>query len=413
MKENITPETLPEYLKNFHLTGESAPFREDICISPAGVKVPLIENEFWTAAKRECHSLHEVPYRACFKSNLPRFFIDLFTRKGDRVYDPFMGRGTTLLESALTSRIPCGCDANPLSRMLITPRLSPPTLEEVKTRLTLFMKKIHSLPERKFTGKEKKLLVFYHPETLRTLLALRDLWEEAPEEKVNSWIRMTTLTRLTGHSSGFFSVYTLPPNQAVTIESQKKINEKRNQTPPLRNTEKILLKKSRLLLKDTSLLLPDAQLVKEAMILTGSSDHTPEIPSESISLIVTSPPFLDVVNYARDNCIRNFFASIDPTKIRLTQARTLPQWQDAMEKTFRELARVLKKGGWIAFETGEVKHGKVKLEGVVLDCGIKAGLTPCCVAVNTQEFSKTSHCWGIDNNAKGTNSNRIAVFCKK
>ena len=40
------------------------------------------------------------------------------------------------------------------------------------------------------------------------------------------------LNRLTGHSAGFFSVYTMPPNQAVSIESQRKINTRRRQSPP-------------------------------------------------------------------------------------------------------------------------------------------------------------------------------------
>ena len=31
---------------------------------------------------------------------------------------------------------------------------------------------------------------------------------------------MVALNRLTGHSPGFFSVYTLPPNQATSVERQ-------------------------------------------------------------------------------------------------------------------------------------------------------------------------------------------------
>ena len=43
---------------------------------------------------------------------------------------------------------------------------------------------------------------------------------------MDDWIRMVALNRLTGHSAGFFSVYTLPPNQAVSVKSQRKINER-------------------------------------------------------------------------------------------------------------------------------------------------------------------------------------------
>ncbi len=50
-------------------------------------------NEFWTSGQRQAHSIHEVSYRACFKPQLPEFFIKRLTKPGDAVYDPFMGRG--------------------------------------------------------------------------------------------------------------------------------------------------------------------------------------------------------------------------------------------------------------------------------------------------------------------------------
>lgn len=58
--------------------------------------VPYFFNEFWTARQRQAHSIHEVSYRACFKPQLPDFFIERLTKVGDTVYDPFMGRGTML-----------------------------------------------------------------------------------------------------------------------------------------------------------------------------------------------------------------------------------------------------------------------------------------------------------------------------
>jgi hypothetical protein len=33
-----------------------------------------------------------------------------------------------------------------------------------------------------------------------------------------------------------------------------------------------------------------------------------------------------------------------------------------------------------------------------------------CVLVNAQEFAKTAHCWGVGNNARGTNTNRVVVL---
>ncbi len=63
-----------------------------------------VVGEFWTAKQRQSTSLHEVAYRACFKAELPNFFITKLTQKGDIVYDPFSGRGTTAIEAALLGR---------------------------------------------------------------------------------------------------------------------------------------------------------------------------------------------------------------------------------------------------------------------------------------------------------------------
>src|ERR1700693_2259462 len=78
-------------------------------------------NAFWTAGQRRGHSLHEISYRACFKSQLPAFFIERLTDPGDRVYDPFSGRGTTAVQAALMGRGPAGNERNPLSAMLSGP----------------------------------------------------------------------------------------------------------------------------------------------------------------------------------------------------------------------------------------------------------------------------------------------------
>ena len=191
--------------------------------------VDTFVNEFWTAGQRAGHGLHEVSYRACFKPQLPEFFIRRLTEPGDVVYDPFAGRGTTPIEAALLGRVPYANDISPLSVLLLRPRLSPPTQREVDERLA-------ALPLEHRGPLPEELLVFYHEATLREICALRDylLAREAAgtRDGLDDWIRMVAVNRLTGHSPGFFSVYSLPPNQAVSVQSQKKINEKRRQTIP-------------------------------------------------------------------------------------------------------------------------------------------------------------------------------------
>ena len=80
--------------------------------------IPIIIDEFWTSKQRQGNSLHEISYRACFKPQLPNYFIKKYTNEGDIVYDPFTGRGTTIIEAALMNRNVISNDINPLSRIL-------------------------------------------------------------------------------------------------------------------------------------------------------------------------------------------------------------------------------------------------------------------------------------------------------
>jgi hypothetical protein len=168
------------------------------------VTVPTYVNEFWTSKQRAANSLHEVPYRACFKPQLPRFFIERLTEPGEVIYDPFMGRGTTLVEAALLGRVPYGCDINPVSALLTRPRLDSPILGQIAERLGQI--DFGSVGETR-----DDLLVFYHPDTLRELGALRryllDRRKSGENDTVDDWIFMAALNRLTVTRGLFLSLY--------------------------------------------------------------------------------------------------------------------------------------------------------------------------------------------------------------
>jgi hypothetical protein len=258
------------------------------------------------------------------------------------------------------------------------------------------------------------LLIFYHPETLREIAALKKYLSRPKLDAVDGWISLVALNRLTGHSPGFFSVYTLPPNQAVSIKSQRKINADRAQTPPRRHVPELILKKSRALLADcdASTRATLSSVAKGALLFNGAARATPGMADDSVSLVVTSPPFLDVVDYAGDNWLRCWFLGLDAKSIQLTVPKKLESWQAEMTAVFVELHRVLRTGGHVAFEVGEVRSGTVKLEETVIRCGVEAGLKPLLILINDQKFTKTANCWGVNNNSKGTNTNRIVLFQK-
>lgn len=406
---SVTNNAFFDEVANFNAFGKTTimePFEWEV----AGQKGMVMKavNEYWTSGQRQANSLHEISYRACFKPQLPEFFITRLSQPGDGVYDPFMGRGTTPLEAALLGRIPLANDINPLSRILLRPRLYPPTLEQIEQRL-------NQIDLTQAEEENVELLHFFHRDTLREIIALKEYLLQKDNDGtldfIDDWIRMVAVNRLSGHSTGFFSVYSLPPNQAVSIKRQKKINDSREQVPDYRAIKPRILKKSKSLLK--SIMLEDIQLnvpMPAYGLANEDSKNVTQIPDNSAQLVVTSPPFLDVIDYQGDNWLRCWFIGIDSSSIEISRYRAITEWEDAITDVMLDLRRIVTPGGHIAFEVGEVRGGKILLEENVVKCGVIAGLEPIVIMINDQKFTKTANTWGVDNSSKGTNTNRIVVF---
>lgn len=371
-------------------------------------------NEFWTSGQRQASAIHEISYRACFKPQLPRFFISLLTKEEDIIYDPFSGRGTTPVEAGLMNRNVISNDINPISYIFTYPRFFIPTKKEVKDRLD-------NINFDYDIECELDLSMFYHKDTQSEIVSLKDyLYEKKTrdeEDYVDKWIRMIATNRLTGHSPGFFSVYTLPPNQAVTRERQIKINKKRNQTPPYRDVKQLIVNKTKALLKDIDENRRSnlSNVGRKSRFFEKDARFTDGIESNSVKLTVTSPPFLNVVQYSKDNWLRCWFNALNEEKVEqnITICNNLDDWCDVMQDVFHELFRITKPDGWVAFEVGEVKNGRIKLDKYITQIGLKAGFECFGVLINLQNFTKTSNIWGVKNNTKGTNTNRIALFHKE
>jgi len=417
MIEGMSSSKLHEYLSDFIPVKDSSQNIEKTLkteyFEVKGFKIPRIINAFWTSKQRQNNPIHEISYRACFKAELPRFFINLFTKESDVVYDPFAGRGTTIIEAALLNRKVISNDINPLSTILCRPRLFIPSYEQVTERL-------EEIKFRKGLKADIDLTMFYHPDTESEIVSLRNYLikrnRNKEEDFVDNWIRMVATNRLTGHSTNFFSVYTLPPNQAVTQIRQKKINLLREQSPSYKDVKKIILKKTRDLTKGIDKIQIERlkKIGARSQFINNDARATRDIKKNSVNLTVTSPPFLDIVNYIEDNWLRCWFNNImaEDVSKKLTITKKLNEWETVMSDVFIELYRITKKGGHIAFEVGEVRKGKVKLDEHVVPLGVNAGFECLGVIINLQKFTKTANIWGISNNSVGTNTNRIVLFRK-
>ncbi len=385
----------------------------DTIETPLG-SVPRHVDEFWTSKQRQMNSLHySNSYRGCYKPELPEYFISRYTKEGDVVADPFGGRGTTILQAALMNRIGISNDVNPLSEILAYPKVNPVTIEEIAQRLEEI-----DLTKKVDLSKEEDMSMFYHKDTFRELINLRN-YLKTHRDDVDRFIEMTAISRLHGHSNGFFSTYSFP-QFSVPKSSQIKINHTRGLEPEYRDIKSRILKKAKTTLKSGGV-EELRKIGKLHKFTTNDSRNLKGWEDESVDLVVTSPPFLNQVDYVTDNWIENWFCGIPQSTVEegIVQTPDLHLWTNFISDTLSELHRVLKKDGLVAMEVGEVKH-----QGVILN--LDEILVNLCfskehnmnqfrvkeVFIQSQQFTKLANCFRVKNNELGTNTHRIVLMEK-
>jgi len=373
-----------------------------------------ITGEFWTAKQRQMNPLHyAVSYRASFKPELPEYFIARYMNdtENDLVLDPFAGRGTTILQANLQGFAGYSNDVSPLSERIARPKTSPVHIEDIKETLNGL-----DLGGECDMSDYDRFAPFYHPDTYREIMLLRDYLKDNRSD-TDCFIEMVALSRLHGHSNGFFSVYSFP-QISVPPQAQARINTKRSQAPEYRPIKPRILRKAKSILSGlTPLEIDRLRDVSSRNVFTSHDSrdmHT--IPSDVAALIVTSPPFLNKADYIQDNWLECWFLGIDPESLssRVVQTDDLGEWSDFMRDSLAEMKRVLRSGGIAAVEVGEVHYnGNVTyLDEVIVSLARSVGFIVKEVLINSQRFTKLANCFKVENMKKGTNTNRIVVLQK-
>jgi DNA modification methylase len=371
------------------------------------------QGELWTSSQRQMHSLHyTVSYRASFKPELPEFCIGRYSAPGDIVLDQFSGRGTTALQAALMGRVPYASDANPLASLFTEAKLKPAGLDEIVLRLHE-IDMIRPVPLKAF---QEMLSPFYHPDTYRELVNLRLAIKNNPD-RINRFIELLALSRLHGHSGGFFSVYSFP-QISIPPERQELINRKRRQEPEYRSVIPRIIKKAAQSLRD-SLTTDFHRFAAQAVVERSDARSLSWLPRNAVDLIVCSPPFLDKVDYLTDNWLEFWFSGVSPRTFQsqMMMSANLDEWRSFIRDVLREALRVIKPNSFAVFEVGEVEtdEGTVYLDEVLGEEAerirdVEKFFRVEEVLVNQQSFSKLSNCFQVENNRKGTNSNRLVVL---
>lgn len=312
------------------------------------------------------HPLHSLcPYFAMFPEGFVQAQLYAYSRPGSLVLDPFCGRGTTILEALLNGRRAIGVDINPVAACIAGAKGQPPALMKVRSRIDELEVACGANAEAP-PPPSRFFEVCFHPRTWREIHYLRAnlSWRTDP---VDRFVTAMILGALHGelHRSALTLSNRMPrtistkPDYSLRWWTQKKL------VAPERRTFEILR-------KIMALRYSKSPPLGYAEVVLGDARLSGEFFGQSegqVSLVVTSPPYLDTTDYAEDQWLRLWFlGGSDRPVLRLHRDDRITQpevyWRFLAE-VWHGCERLLSKNSTIVVRIGGEKLGAEALfEGV-------------------------------------------------
>ena len=355
-------------------------------------------------------------YMAMFPPRIPHYFIQRFTRPGDRVLDPFSGRGTTPTQACVEERVGIASDLNPLAYILSRAKVDPPGKREVLARLEALEQGYQAGSHTQAASRRisAPITVVFHPHTLRQLTYLKAALTDSRED---IFIRAAILGILHGkyRRSGADSIY-LSIDMPNTFSMSPDYIRKYVREKGLKYLELDVFASTRRRLE--RLYRQGRPPVKgEAYRLDVRQLHR-VIPPESIQLVVSSPPYLKVVKYGLYNWIRLWFldAPVKEVDRTLDDGHALPAYLRFMDATLRQLERLLAPGGVAALVIGDVvQNGAPPLNlaaAVWESAALRTSLRLADIVTDAiADSAKVTKIWN-ETRGRATTVDRILVLCK-
>ncbi|MCC6444565.1 MAG: hypothetical protein IT210_14055 [Armatimonadetes bacterium] len=239
------------------------------------------------------HNLHA--FAAKFPPQLPRFFIEHLTAPGELVLDPMMGSGTTAIETILCGRKALGCDMDALaiciSRVKTTPLGTDYLLEacsRLRRRILLLAwqpERLQGEIQRRFPEDIRNFLNYWFLESTQSeLMAILLAIEEEPEERVRRYMTLAFSSIIITKSGGVSLARDL-------AHSRPHLDREKTPKSAFEQFDKRLRKNMESICRLSALPSDPGIAQADARILPFQSD--------SIHLIVTSPPYANAIDYMR------------------------------------------------------------------------------------------------------------------
>jgi hypothetical protein len=298
-------------------------------------------------------TLHQLaPYIGKLKSSLAAALIESHSQRRDIIIDPFSGSGVVPLEALLRHRSVIAGDINPYAAVLTQAKMFP--VADVWTAIgsaTEYLTHAKMLARKKYYRVAAPGWVrrFFHPRTLAEVKTLSDLLRKNKE-----WFLLANLLGILHHQRPGFLSY--PSSHLVPYLRTKKFP--RSRFPAMyryRDMEPRLIAK---LLRTYKRFAPIETLHRSFR----HGDINKLSLRSKAEVAITSPPYMNALDYGRDNRLRLWFVGMRAHK-ELDDA--LPtnkeSFTDLMRVTARKLRTHLKPRGKAILIVGEVRRSQQHL----------------------------------------------------
>ncbi|MDV3856456.1 restriction endonuclease [Elizabethkingia anophelis] len=382
----------------------------------------MTEIEFVTpwANKRDNDPLHSLcSYLGAFPPSLANYFINYFTDEGDLVFDPFSGRGTTMLEARILNREAIASDLNPIALALSKAKSHFIDVSEIIERVNELEENYDYplfLPEAKAQTDDIHLI--FHPRTLAQLCYLRLVLVNS-KNKVDEFLVGAILGIMHGGerkdgSSGYLSI-SMPNTFSMSPEYVRRFVQTKQLNREFRDVFQLLREKVIRVFENHTIPNNEA-IVVECNAKSVSKDDTLKKYIKKVDLLLTSPPYLGIVNYAKQNWIRSWFLGANPEEVskRLDDDLNLFEWIKFSKDTLKEFKKFLKPTGVAVLVIGDVAKSKNSLIPLAREFAMMVKENRIFENVwifsdYIQNTDKTTRIWG-DTKGKATTTDRIVIL---
>jgi len=292
---------------------------------------------------QEC-SLHQLsPYIGKLKSSIAQDLILRYSKPGELVADMFCGSGTVPLEAARLGRRVFASDASIYAVTLTQGKLQAPMKSETAlAELEDLLQCVDALPMPDLRCVPRWVHAFFHPHTLKEALRFTEFLQR--ERKY--FVLASMLGILHHQRPGFLS---FPSSHLVPYLRSKKFPQAdypdlyayRPLAPRLRAKVARALKRP-----------PTQALVGLVEDIRQSSVESVDLPN-GIDCVITSPPYMNALDYGRDNRLRLWFLG-EPYLESLDRALLdLGGYVRAIHALAQQLQEKVRPGGYCVFVVGE------------------------------------------------------------